>query len=374
MDCFFAAVEALDNPDYRGKPVIVGGPRDSVRAVVSTCSYEARAYGVRSAMPMSQAARLCPHATFVPGNMARYVQVSREIMRVLEAFTPIMQQVSIDEAFLDMTGCEHFYTNALDLGTQIKQAIKDASGLTASVGIAQNKFLAKLASSKSKPDGLLVICPDDVDAFLSPLPVRDVWGVGEKGERSLARYGIETVEDLRLWSKEWLVEQYGKWGAQLYDLARGIDDDPVVADEEQKSFGSESTFDEDIADRYELVQYLAQHARRVGSRLRGAGRLARTVTIKVKFADFSQVTRSKTMAEPFDDYDTIYNTACTLLDEIDMGMAVRLIGLSVSGLSDCRQLSLFGSDNRNCAIDDVLDELSQRYGSKGVIRGRELED
>jgi DNA polymerase-4 len=374
MDCFFAAVEALDNPEYRGKPLVVGGPRHSSRSVVSTCSYEARAYGVRSAMPISQAARLCPHAIFIPGNMSRYVQVSDEIMDVLRQFTPLMQQVSIDEAFLDMTGCEHFYKDPQDIGVRIRRAIKDSSGLTASVGIAENKFLAKLASSRCKPDGLMVVSPEDAYDLLSTLPIGKLWGVGEKGEKALARYGIETVKDLRIWPKEWLVAQYGKWGAQLYDLARGIDDDPVIPDEERKSYGSESTFDEDVTDIRALMHSLAQHTGRVGMRLRRAEKLARTVTIKVKYADFSQITRSKTLAEPFDDDDAIYNTACALLEETDMIMAVRLIGLSVSGLSDFRQLSLFEPGEPGGGIDEVLDDIVERYGAKGVIRGRELED
>ena len=374
MDCFFAAVEALDNPEYRGKPLVVGGPRHSSRSVVSTCSYEARAYGVRSAMPISQAARLCPHAIFIPGNMSRYVQVSDEIMDVLRQFTPLMQQVSIDEAFLDMTGCEHFYKDPQDIGVRIRRAIKDSSGLTASVGIAENKFLAKLASSRCKPDGLMVVSPEDAYDLLSTLPIGKLWGVGEKGEKALARYGIETVKDLRIWPKEWLVAQYGKWGAQLYDLARGIDDDPVIPDEERKSYGSESTFDEDVTDLRALMHSLAQHTGRVGMRLRRAEKLARTVTIKVKYADFSQITRSKTLAEPFDDDEAIYNTACALLEETDMRMAVRLIGLSVSGLSDFRQLSLFEPGEPGGGIDEVLDDIVERYGAKGVIRGRELED
>jgi len=374
MDCFFAAVEALDNPEYRGKPLVVGGPRHSSRSVVSTCSYEARAYGVRSAMPISQAARLCPHAIFIPGNMSRYVQVSDEIMDVLRQFTPLMQQVSIDEAFLDMTGCEHFYKDPQDIGVRIRRAIKDSSGLTASVGIAENKFLAKLASSRCKPDGLMVVSPEDAYDLLSTLPIGKLWGVGEKGEKALARYGIETVKDLRIWPKEWLVAQYGKWGAQLYDLARGIDDDPVIPDEERKSYGSESTFDEDVTDLRALMHSLGQHPGRVGMRLRRAEKLARTVTIKVKYADFSQITRSKTLAEPFDDDEAIYNTACALLEETDMRMAVRLIGLSVSGLSDFRQLSLFEPGEPGGGIDEVLDDIVERYGAKGVIRGRELED
>ncbi len=371
MDCFFAAVEALDHPEYRGKPLIVGGRRDTPRAVVSTCSYEARKYGVRSAMPISQAARLCPNALFVTGNMTRYADASRQIMRCLSDFTPRVQPISIDEAFLDMTGCEHFYEGVAAMGASIKQRIREQTGLTASCGIAHNKFLAKLASSRSKPDGLLVITADDASDFLAPLPVRELWGVGEKGEQALARYGITTVSDLRAWPAQWLAERFGKWGVLIYDLARGIDNDPVVTDEESKSYGSESTFDSDVHDIDSLCSCLARHSQRVGKRLRAGGKLARTVTIKVKFADFDQVTRGKSLSQPFDGDDTIYSTACELLREMDMRMAVRLIGVSVSGLTECRQLSLFESPQGE--LDRVLDSITDRFGRKGVSRGRELE-
>jgi len=371
MDCFFAAVEALDHPEYRGKPLIVGGQRDSPRAVVSTCSYEARKYGVRSAMPISQAARLCPDALFVTGNMRRYTDVSQQIMECLAEFTPRIQQISIDEAFLDMTGCEHFYNNAQAMGLSIKQQIREKTGLTASCGIAPNKFLAKLASSKSKPDGLLVITADEVGDLLAPLPVRELWGVGERGEQELARYGITTVSDLRAWPAQWLAERFGNWGMLIYDLARGIDDDPVVTDEECKSYGSESTFDSDVDDIDDLCACLARHAQRVGKRLRAGGKLARTVTLKVKFADFDQITRAKSVSESFDSDDDIYNIACELLRELDMRMAVRLIGVSVSGLTECRQLSLFESPRGK--LDRVLDSITDRLGRKGVSRGRELE-
>ncbi len=371
MDCFFAAVEALDNPEYRGKPLIVGGRRDTPRAVVSTCSYEARKYGVRSAMPISQAARLCPHAVFVTGNMARYVEVSHHIMQVLSEFTPKLQPMSIDEAFLDMTGCEHFYDTAAAMGAAIRGRIKERTGLTASCGVAPNKFMAKLASSKSKPDGLLVIGADEVEAFLAPLSVRELWGVGEKGEQALGRYGITTVSELRAWPAEWLTERFGKWGALIYDLARGIDNDPVTTDEECKSYGSESTFDSDVHDAETLSKCLAHHSRRVGERLRAGGKLARTVTLKVKFSDFEQVTRGRSLSQPFDDDDTIYATSCELLRELDMPTAVRLIGVSVSQLTRFRQLSLFESSRDS--LDHVLDSIAHRFGKKGVRRGRELE-
>ena len=377
MDCFFAAVEAYDHPEYRGRPIIVGGPRGGARSVVSTCSYEARKYGVRSAMPLATAERLCPHAVFVRGNMKRYAEVSEVIMNTLAKLAPVMEQVSIDEAFLDMSGCERLYQGLHAMGEGIKRAILDSSGLTASVGIAPNKFLAKLASSRSKPDGLLVLTEDQVDSFLEPLAVGDLWGVGEKGSQALARFGIATVKDLRAWPQEWLVERFGKWGAQLYRLARGIDDSPVCPDWERQSYASEHTFDSDVADLNVLRRAIARHSARVGRRLRSAGLLARTVTLKVKFADFKQISRGRSLPEPFDDDDTVYSTACSILDDLGDMPPVRLIGVCLSGLTDQRQLSLFESASEAAPerrkADQVLDAITSKHGARLVVRGRELE-
>ena len=372
MDCFFAAVEARDNPEYRGVPLIVGGPRGTPRAVVSTCSYEARKFGVHSAMPISQAERLCPQGVFIEGRMSRYAQVSREIMETLQGFTPVMQQVSIDEAYLDMTGCEHFYRDCEHMGDSIREAVRRTSGLAASVGIGPSKYISKLASSRAKPDGLLIVAPEEVDAFLLPMPVSSLWGVGQSGRQSLERYGICTVADLRAWPREWLIQRFGKWGATIFELSRGIDNEPVVSDEEMKSMGSESTFDSDINDRAALCKSLAHHTSKVGSRLRQAGQLARTVTVKVKFADFQQITRSRSLPEPFDDDDTIYSVACSIIADTDLAQPVRLIGLSVSGFSTGRQLSLF--EFTDSSVDHVLDEIARKHGARIAVRGRDLDN
>ena len=303
--------------------------------------------------------------------MPRYKMVSTQVFAIFGRYTPYVEGLSIDEAFLDVTSSQRLYGSGETIARRIKDDIRNELALTCSVGVAPNKFLAKLASSKSKPDGLLVITADEASDFLGPLPVRELGGVGERGEQELARYGIATVSDLRAWPAEWLADRFGKWGMLIHDLARGIDDDPVVTDEECKSYGSESTFDSDVGDIDSLCSCLATHSQRVGKRLRAGGKLARTVTLKVKFADFDQITRARSVSQPFDGDDTIYSIACELLREIRLRMAVRLIGVSVSGLTECRQLSLFESPRGK--LDQVLDSITDRFGRKGVSRGRELE-
>lgn len=372
MDCFFAAVEMHDHPEYRGLPVIVGGAKGGARSVVSTCSYEARKYGVHSAMAMATAERLCPDAVFVRGNMRRYVEVSGLVMGVLNNMAPIMQQVSIDEAYLDMTGCEHLYPSVRSIGEAIRNAVRSASGLTASVGIGPNKYIAKLASSSCKPDGLLVVGEAEVQTFLDPMPVGKMWGVGDRGSRKLARYGITTVSELKSWPQQWLADKFGKWGAILYRLARGIDDDPVTSDEERQSYASENTFETDVSDIAALRHALVHHSSRVARRLRESGMLARTVTVKVKYSDFQQVTKGRSMTEPFDDDNTAYAASCAILDEIGPARPVRLIGVCLSGLTGERQLSLFGSQGA-AGADRVLDAIAKKHGLRLVIRGRELQ-
>lgn len=372
MDCFFAAVEARDHPEYRGLPIIVGGPKGASRSVVSTCSYEARRYGVHSAMPLATAERLCPDAVFLCVDMRRYVEVSELIMGVLGRLAPVIQQVSIDEAYLDMTGCEHLYTSVRDIGHAIRRAIRESAGLAASVGIGPNKYIAKLASSGCKPDGLLVIGEAEVQAFIDPLPVSKLWGVGERGSQELARYGIGTVAELKTWPQKWMIDKFGKWGALLYRLARGIDDEPVTPDEERQSYASEGTFDTDISDVEVLRRALVHHSGRVARRLRESGMLARTVTLKVKYGDFHQVTRGRSLPEPFDDDNTTYSTACAILDELSPAKPVRLIGVCLSGLTGERQLNLFEL-HRAADADRAMDAIAKKHGARLVVRGRELE-
>ncbi|MFS8583275.1 MAG: DNA polymerase IV, partial [Limnochordales bacterium] len=371
MDAFFAQVEVLDHPEYRGKPLVVGGRRDSRRGVVSTASYEARKYGIRSAMPIQRAVQLCPHAIFVPPRMARYEEVSRRIFEVLETFSPLVEPLSIDEAFLDMTGTEHFYEDARHMGLELKRRIFEATSLTGSVGIAPNKFIAKLASDREKPDGLVIVPAADVDAFLTPLPVEALWGVGPKTAARLKSIGVHTVRDVRERPLSQLAQVVGpRLAAHVQALAFGRDERPVEPDIEAKSIGRETTFEEDVPDGPELRAVLARLAANVGWRLRKEGVFARTVTVKIRYPDFETHTKSRTLAEPFRDDDTLYREAARLLDEFRLRRPLRLLGVYASGLQHAAQTSLFGK--REDRLSDVLDAINAKLGGRVVRRGRGL--
>lgn len=368
MDAFFAAIEQRDNPELRGKPVIVGGRRNSKRGVVSTCSYEARAFGVRSAMPIAQAVRLCPHGHFIPGRMEVYRAVSREIQEIFHQFSPVVEIVSVDEAFLDMTGCEHFYPSLEDMGMAIKNAIRAKTQLTASVGIAPNKLLAKIASDLRKPDGLVVIKPEEVDKYLLPLNIRKIWGVGEKTAKILNRYGINTVADMRRLSQKWLEKVLGKHGLHLYQLCRGIDHREVIGTPETaQSIGHEVTFETDLSNPEECRKQLAQLASDVGWRLRRKGLFGKTVTLKVRYSDFSTITRSKTLNRSFHDDRTIAQTAWQLFQESVPPGKFRLLGIYVSNLEEYQQLSLFGEPVDK--LTEALDQINLKYGKAMIRRG-----
>lgn len=371
MDAFFAQVEVLDNPEYRGKPLVVGGRRDSERGVVSTCSYEARKFGIHSAMPIKRAVALCPEAIFVPTRMSRYEEVSKAIRAVLDDFSPVVEPLSIDEAFLDMSGCEHFYANAAAMGADLKDRILNTTGLTASVGIAPNKFVAKLASDHQKPDGLVILRAPDVDAFLLTLPVDAIWGVGPKTAARLRHIGIRTVADVRTSPVTKLVEAVGRRLAEhIHRLAFGRDERPVEADVEAKSIGRETTFATDVADGRELRGHLARLAANVGWRLRRSGVYARTVTVKIRLPDFQTHTKSRTFAGPFHDDDTLYKEAGKLLDEFALRRPLRLLGVYASHLQEHKQTTLF--EQRADRLTEVLDALNTKLGGRVVRRGREL--
>lgn len=359
MDAFYAAVEILDSPSLAGQPVIIGS-RDSPRGVVSTCSYEARRYGVHSAMPVRRALELCPQGVFIPPRHDRYQEVSQALFALLRDFSPLVEPLSIDEAFLDMTGCEHFYSSLEDLGQTIKDAISQRLRLSASIGIAGNKFLAKLGSGLKKPDGLVIIRAEQVDEVLTPLPVDALWGVGAKTTRQLARLGINTVGQLRQVQEEWLVRTFGKMGRQLFLLARGIDERPVECQSEAKSLGAENTFPRDIFDPRALETELLRLAIQVGRRLRQGNFSFRTLTLKARYPDFTTLTRSKTRSSwPRDDW-SIFAGARDLLHTLDLTKGFRLLGIYLTGLYPFQQLNLLEEDRGR--LTKVVDKLNEKWG------------
>lgn len=329
MDAFFASVEQMDNPQLREKPVIIGGGE---RGVVATASYEARVYGIHSAMPAAQARKLCPHGIFIHGRHHRYSEISRRIMRALLEISPIVQPASIDEAYLDASSVSASFANSLDLALAIKAVVSRASGgLTCSVGIAPVKFLAKICSDANKPNGVCILEAADVEPFLVLLPVEKLPGVGKSMRRSLKSIGIDTVGQLRQLSRDFMLARYGKFGALLYDRAYGIDLRTVHAPLPPKSEGVERTLEKNTRDRDFLSSLLASYARKISDRLKKNRSRGRTITLKIKFADFQQITRSRTLDFRTDVPEIIFETANKLFLAENLPQPVRLIGISVSG-------------------------------------------
>jgi DNA polymerase-4 len=372
MDAFYASVEQRDRPETRGRPVIVGAdPRG--RGVVSAASYEARRFGVHSAMPIGRAFRLCPEGVFLPVDMDKYAGVSREIMAVLAEFTPLVEPLSIDEAFLDVTASRALHGDGAAIGREIKKRIRASVSLTASVGVAPNKFLAKVASELEKPDGLVVVEPGREALFLDPLPVSRLWGVGKVTGSVLETMGIRTIGQLALTPAAHLAARFGKHGPDLLNLARGLDDRVVETDAPSKSMGAEETFEHDTHEVDLLRATLRGQSERVGRELRGAGYAGRTVTLKLRFADFSTITRSHT-DDPTQDGLVIYRRVESLFARVTLKQAVRLIGLSVSGLGPGGegQLSLLAPDAvRRERLARAVDRLATRFGDE-VVRPASL--
>lgn len=375
MDAFFAAVEMRDNPQYRGKPVIIGGdPRRDVRSVVSTASYEAREFGVHSAMPLMQAYRLCPQGIFLRGNMSRYGEVSREIMAIFARYTPLVEPLSVDEAFLDVSGCEGLFGPPEEIAARIQKDIEQELQLTASVGVAPNKFLAKLASDLQKPRGFTVIRPHEVEAVLAPLPVEKLWGVGEKTAVKLRNMGIDTVGQLASLPENLLRAAFGKMGAALWHLARGEDFRTVEASRAVKSVSRETTFPRDVTDMDRLRAVMLELADDVACTLRASQFLAGTVTLKLRYGNFETITRQGPLPAPACLTMPIYNKALELLAKVNLqGRGVRLIGVGTGGLINnqgSRQLSFFEDPGlaREEKIAEAIDKVSARYGSGAVKR------
>ena len=374
MDAFFASVEQRDNPDLRGKPVLVGG--SGPRGVVAAASYEARKYGCHSAQPTAIALRNCPHAIVVSGRHSDYKAVSKQVFEILERFSPAIQPISIDEAFLDVSGSTQLFGSPTDIAKEIRRLVKAETQLTCSVGVAPNKFLAKLASDLDKPDGLTVIDPDRIQETLDPLPVTRLWGVGPSAEQSLGRMGIRTIKDLRSVPIETLRARMGDHGEHLHLLSRGIDDRPVRIDREAKSISHEHTFDVDLQDPDEIRAIIARQAQDVAMRLRKHGRYAKTVTIKVRFGSFETITRSSTFDQQTNETRTIHDEARSLFDTWARSFRpVRLIGVGVSHLTDAPGApGLFDEHDheRERAVDKISDAITGRFGKDAISRASSL--
>lgn len=376
MDAFFASVEQRDHPAYRGKPVIVGGSPNS-RGVVSTCSYEARKFGIHSAMPLSEAGRRCPQGIFLPGRIERYEEISIEIMKILREYTPLVETFSIDEAFLDVTGSELLFGSAEKIAREIVGRIEEELNLPASVGVAQNKFLAKLGSDLKKPNGFVVIKPEDVIPLLAPLPVSKLWGVGPKSQEQLRKLGIERIRDLQNLPVETLRRNLGEFGEHLHRLAFGKDDRPVSPWQEVKSVGHETTFQEDTDDQEFLEEVLLGLCTRVARRLRQNNLVGQVISIKIRDTDFKTITRQTTLYYPTDFEEVIFKHAWRLAEENKWGRKrLRLIGVTVSGLqkSGTEQLPLFPEENHEDLrrLHNTVDRIKDRYGEEAITRGRLL--
>lgn len=353
MDAFYASVEQRDHPDLRGQPVIVGG-KPSDRGVVAAASYEARRYGVRSAMPTARALKLCPHAQIIRGRMGHYREVSHLLRDLMRAFTHLVEPLSLDEAYLDLTPTLEDFDAGERVGHELKRRIRETTQLTCSVGIAPNKSVAKLASDHAKPDGFVVVRPADVEGFLAPLPVSELSGVGTATERKLRDLGVRTVADLRELSVQQLTEAFGKWGVDLHQRARGEDDRPVNPDHDPKQLSRETTFSTDRREMDGLLNVLDQLADDVAEDLHRQGRRARTVQIKARYADFATITRSVTLNEPIDDVRIIREAARLLFQHrvAQHSQGFRLLGVGVGNLCDARprQLPLFPEFQSDSAV------------------------
>ncbi len=369
MDAFYASVEQRDRPELRGRPVIVGAdPRG--RGVVAAASYEARRYGVHSAMPISRAYRLCPHGVYLPVDMAKYAAVSARIMQLLGGFTPLVEPLSLDEAFLDVTASRALFGPAVEIARTIKRRIREELDLTASAGVAPNRFLAKIASDLKKPDGLVEVRPGEEAAFLRDLPISRLWGVGPAAEAELTELGVRTIGQLARMPRQSVVARLGASGAHLLDLARGRDERPVEPWDDPKSVGAEETFGRDTDDLARLRATLLRQADGVASELRDRGLRGRTVTLKLRFADFRTLTRRDTTESSTADGGEIFRRAWAAFNRLPRPQPIRLIGVSVSGLvrEEGRQLGLFGQAGRAEQVGRLADELRARFGPDAVRR------
>ena len=369
MDAFYAAVEQSDHPEMKGRPVIVGG---SNRGVVSAASYEARKFGIHSAMPIFQARRLCPNGIFVPVNMSRYKEVSRHVMRIIHHISPLVEQISIDEAYVDITGTEALHGAPRGLALRVKESIRVETGLTCSIGIAPNRFLAKITSDLKKPDGVVILEDEEVQSFLQSLPINKIPGIGKRTSQSLKDLGVLMACDVLRFPLSFWVKRFGRYGATLYERAQGIDRSPVVPYSAPKSCSAEDTFSSDISDHEELRKWLLLQSENVGRELRRDGLLARTVTLKVKYSDFRVVTRSRTLHEPTNCTRSLFSVVDQLLNELNMNSKVRLTGVGASNLcTGVKQMKLFKESTalKQEQVDRAMDDIETRFGKEALKRG-----
>ncbi len=372
MDAFYASVEVLDDPSLRGKPVIVGGGPDR-RGVVMAASYEARRFGVHSAMPLRTAGRLCPHGAFLPGRPERYRELSDRVMAIFASYTPLVEPISLDEAFLDVTASATAFGDGEEIARRIKERVRDEIGLVVSVGVATNKLCAKVASDLRKPDALVVVPPAGEAEFLAPLPIRRLWGVGPKAQAALADYGVTTIGQLAALPPGTLHRRFGRHGDDIGARARGVDEAAVQPLQAPKSIGHEHTFEVDTADRRRLEATLLDLAESVASRLRRHHLAAGALQLKLRYEGFETLTRQAALSHQARESEPLYETAVALLGKtLVEGRGVRLIGLTAISLSEAQQLTLFDGAGRNDRLAQSIDVVRERFGERAITRARLL--
>ena len=378
MDAFYASVEIRDAPHLAGKPVVVAGSAEH-RGVVSAANYVARRFNVRSAMPTKTALKLCPHLIILPGRMSVYREVSIQIRDIFARYTPLIEPLSLDEAFLDVSDSERLFGSAMNIAKNIKRDVRDELNLVVSVGIASNKFIAKIASDVRKPDGLVMVEPGQEQAFLDPLPVSRIWGIGKQTNAALAKYGIETIAQLRSYPETFLSKLFGKQGSHIWELAHGRDLRRVTPTREAKSISHERTFAEDIEQRDILLQQLSDLCDQVAWRLRNENLAARGVQLKVRFADFSLITRAARLPHVSNNTALIWQTVKRLFmqDQKNWRQAIRLIGMGATDLTEpdsdaARQLDLFNTQADDTALDKVSDQIRSKLGVDSIKRASSI--
>ena len=377
MDAFYASIEERDHPELQGQPIIVGG-RAEHRGVVSAANYPARKFGVHSAMPMKTARQLCPQAHFFPVRMSDYAEVSQSLQKIFRKYTPLVEPLSLDEAFLDVSGSQLLFGNGREIAASIKQEVRHSLQLIASVGVAPNKFLAKIASDADKPDGLVVVEPDKIQEFIDPLPVSRVWGIGKMATQRFNRLGIQTISQVRVLEPKILTELFGEQGLHLWNLSQGLDERAVIPERQAKSISRETTFSSDVNDLEILRIILMDLVEDVSRRLRKNKLRGKTIQLKIRYDDFSTFTRSITVSQPTDLTREIEQSALLMLDQKlpERPLSIRLIGVGVTGFQSGsqHQKSLFDEEDQQkySRLDQVKDQIASRFGSNSIIRGNRV--